>query len=119
MVARVLPPAEWSRLAGTELEGVALPSHAQVIVVEDDAGTIVGCWSCVPVVHVEGVWIAPAYRGTTTVARHLWRAMGQTLRSVFDTRAAVTGAVSPDVQRLLQKRATPLPGAHYVLSWEK
>lgn len=120
MTTRLLPRAEWPRLAGTELEDVcaALPQTAQVVAVEDETGALIGCWAAFPVLHVEGVWIAPAHRGKTTVARRLWRAMGETLRSVFQTTAACTSAVTPDIEGLLRNRATRLPGTHYIVSWK-
>lgn len=121
MTSRVLPVAEWPRLAGTELESVwpTLPhtSDVQIVVVEDAAGAIVGCWAALRVIHVEGVWIAPAYRQRTSVARRLWRTMGRTIATAFGAGGAWTGAGSADIAALLTRHATPAPGAHFILSW--
>lgn len=75
MTHRILDPAEWPRLDGTELEGVwkiLQPDRAQVLVVEDGDGAIVGCWALVWALHAEGCWIAPRHRLHSSVARHLW-----------------------------------------------
>ncbi len=120
MTQRELPKHEWPRLVGTELEAVmsTLPEDVKVVVVEDESGAIIGCWAAMPVMHVEGVWIAPAHRGRTAVARRLWSGMRQTLAS-FGAAGAWTAAVAPDVAALLGKRATRVEGQHYLLSWRK
>lgn len=115
MQTRVLPPAEWDQLRGTELETVwALlnPSDAQIVVVEQD-GAIVGCWACFTVLHCEGVWIAPEHRGKTSVARRLWTRMLRLVRA-RGAKGFVTAATTPDVRALLEGRAARLPGDHYV-----
>ena len=117
MTSRILPRDEWSRLAHTELGGLDLGTlDAKVIVVEDDAGEIVGCWSAFNVLHVEGVWIAPAYRGKTTVARRLWQGMLRLVRS-HGARAVWTGSASEMVTRLLEHHgAVPVAMQSFVLS---
>lgn len=116
--ARVLPADEWGRLAHTELGPVAalLPrDRAQVIVVEDDAGAIVGCWGLVWALHAEGVWIDPAHRGRAGIARRLLDATLDAA-SAQGARTIVTGALTPGVERLLTRHlgATRLPGSHFV-----
>ena len=94
-MTRILPPEEWGRLEGTELETVwpvLSPTDAQIVVVEDGPA-IVGCWAVIRYVHVEGIWIAPAYRGRFAVGRRLWRAMGQVARA-WGASAVWTAAVS-------------------------
>lgn len=119
MVTRVLPPAEWGRLAGTELETVhaSLPQgdDVRILVVEDEAGAIIGCWAALRVVHVEGIWIAPAYRSKTAVARALWRGMARTVATAFQAGGAWTASLSPQLDRLLTRHATPVPGTHYLI----
>jgi len=115
--ARVLPPEEWSRLDGTEMR-VLLPflktSSAKVLVVEQD-GEIVGRWLATPIWHVEGLWIDPAHRGLSGVARRLWAGMRRALRAE-GVDGVVTGAVDDDVRRLLKHAgASQLPGDWYVL----
>lgn len=121
MTARLLPPEEWGRLAGTELGPVYQhldPAEAHIVVVEDAAGAIVGCWSAFPVWHLEGVWIAPAQQRRGVVARRLLRQVADLLRAHRVTRV-LTGCVSAHVARLLHHLGgTKLPGDQYVLEVE-
>lgn len=99
---RVLPPEEWPRLAGTELEALwpkLDPARAQVVVVEHEAA-IVGAWAVFPIVHVEGLWIAPECRGKVGVARRLHRAMLEAARGMA-APFVWTGAESDDIRRLI------------------
>lgn len=117
MTTRLLPASEWSRLAGTELAAAAekLPHDAKVLAVEDETGRLVGCWAAIPLVHVEGLWIAPEHRKAGSVGRRLWREMRRLL-SLRGVRVALTGSVSPDVDALLlHAGAQELPGKCYVL----
>jgi hypothetical protein len=117
ITSRVLPVAEWTRLAGTELELALpyLPLDAQIVVIEDDA-TIVGCWAVVRYVHVEGVWIHPEYRRQGAVARRLLGIMGWVARSVFGAQVVITGADSDEVAGLITRLGGQrLPGTHYVI----
>lgn len=116
MLSRILPPEEWPRLTGTELASQWCnldPAWTQILVVEDE-GQIVGCWALMNVWHLEGVWIAPAYRQRASVARRLWTGMRRLMASVGATHA-VTGAIAGPVERLLDKHAQELPGRFYVL----
>jgi hypothetical protein len=115
MTTRVLPIEEWGRLVGTELEHAApvLPLGSKIIVVEDN-GNIVGCWSAITYVHVEGVWIEPLHRGKSAVARRLWRGMQDVLR-LMDVRSAMTGSITPEIDALLAGMgAVELPGKMFV-----
>jgi ribosomal protein S18 acetylase RimI-like enzyme len=117
VIARVLERSEYGRLAGTELEAVAahLPEAARVLVVEDD-GAIVGCWSALPLWHLEGLWIAPEHRGRSSVARRLLAGMRGILRGL-GARTALTAAVSDDVADMaLRLGGFQLPGRHFVLT---
>lgn len=114
---RILPREEWPRLAGTELEAVwpHLPASAQVIVVED-GDAIVGCWAVFPLVHVEGLWIAESHRKNPRIAIQLLRGM-EAIAGAMGAQAVNTGAMTPDVVRLLEKRgAVELPGRHFSLT---
>lgn len=114
---RILPPDEWPRLAGTELETgwpVLDPANAQIVVVED-GDRIVGCWSVLRYVHVEGVWIHPDYRGRSRVAAYLLRGMRQAARS-WGARAVLTAALTDQVRSLIAHLGgVQLPGDHYVM----
>lgn len=117
MIAKILPPADYARLNGTELETVwpnLNPHTAQVVVVEDDDGAILGCWAGFPLWHSEGVYIAPDHRGKAGVARMLLDMMKHVaLENGY--RSIVTASQDPTVDRLLEHLdATRLPGTHYV-----
>lgn len=115
MITRILPRADYWRLVGTELETVYphLPADARVIVVEDD-GEIVGCWSLFPLVHVEGVWIDPKHRGGS-VARRLLSRMRAEARDM-GARTVQTAAVTKEVEDLaLRIGGFRLPGAQFTI----
>lgn len=117
MTTRLLPRDEYPRLMGTELETVwpHLPEGARVLVVEDPAGAIVGCWALFTSVHCEGVWVAPEHRGRGSVARRLLAGMRREARDM-GASAVMTGAVSDDVRGLIAHlHGTRLPGEQYVM----
>ena len=118
---RILPPAEWPRLAGTEAETIwpmLNPATAQVLVVEREQA-ILGCWILAPVLHAECLWIAPECRKTGGVARRLWAAMRRAVLA-SDSRTVATTAVSDDVRALLAHiGATQLPGDHFVMHFQE
>lgn len=114
---RVLPPAEWPRLAGTEAEPLwphLRPSDARVLVVEH--GTeILGVWVLFRAVHAECVWVAPDHRGKGSVVRRLVQFMGEQARK-WGYRTVVAGTTQPAVEVLLKKlHGVPVPGALYAL----
>lgn len=113
MTTRLLPPEEWSRLAGTYLEPLwplLKPESCSVLVVEED-GEIVGTWALMSVFHVEGF---SAKNGA--VFRALLRAMKDEAAS-HGVTTVVTASVSEQVTDYL-KRLDPdvktLEGASYV-----
>lgn len=115
MRARALPKEEWSRLIGTEAESLwphLNPERATVIVVEQD-GIIVGCQVLMYVLHGECLWIAPEFRGKSSVGRRLWSAVQRAVASTGAT-AMITGACDDTVRGLLEHvGATKLPGEQY------
>jgi hypothetical protein len=116
MNTRILPLEEWHKLVRTPLAAAVphMPPDMTVIVVEED-GAIVGCWSLFHALHVEGLWIAPERRGTSTIAKHLLHDM----RVVLNKRTAWASATSPDVATMLDRlHAQPVAGTHYLLSLE-
>lgn len=113
---RLLPRDEWHRLAGTELETVwpVLPFGSQIVVVEDD-DLIVACWALFPMLHVEGAWVRPEYRGNPRVARRLLAGMENTAQAMGATVVA-TAALTPEIGEILDKLgAIELPGRHFSL----
>lgn len=117
MTSRILPPEEWPRLAGTELETSwpQLPRDAQVVVVEDGS-RIVACWAVFRIVHVEGAWIAPKYRKRSPrITIGLLRAMQRAARA-WGADYVWTGACTDDVRDLIWKLGgKPIPFDCYAL----
>lgn len=112
MTTRILPPEEWPRLAATDFGPILdrLNREAVTIVVAEHQGAIVGCWGLITFAHVEGLWVAPAYRrrGGRVLVR-LWNAMRE-LAMGRHIDVVYTGALRGDVQRLLASRqAEALP----------
>lgn len=115
MTARILPKEEWPKLRGTEAESVwPFLNHerASVVVVEHD-GMIVGCQVLMYVLHAECLWIAPEFRGKSSVGRRLWEAVQRAARSTGAT-ALITGACDETVRGLLAHvGASKIPGEQY------
>jgi hypothetical protein len=119
MTHRFLPPSEWERLAGTELETVwpHFPTNGtvRVIVVENEQGQIRGCWSVFPRVDAEGVWVHPEDRKHGSVARHLLAGMREALTDI-GAASFVTSAVSDEVRTIIAGLGgTKIPGDHYLV----
>lgn len=117
MTARVLPPEEYGRLAETETRfAEAMPAGGIVVVIEDETGAIVGSWAAFPVLHVEGLWIAPAYRRAGGVGRRLLRAMGAAVYDLFGLSRVVTYAVTPEMEALIVRRGgVAIPGRSFMV----
>jgi hypothetical protein len=115
MTHRILPPDEWPKLHGTELETVwpfLDPQTARVIVVEEH-GDITGCWALFSQVHAEGLWIKPECRGQSAVGRHLLVAMKHHALQM-GARSVATASLSQTVSELLAHiGAVELVGQHY------
>lgn len=117
MTHRELPPADWSRLAHTELGGCleALPIGTRVAVVEDETGAIVGCWAVVPYTHLEGVWIAPKQLARGRIGAQLRDAVAGFAREA-GVGVVLTAALTDDVVTLIEKLGgQELPGRHYAI----
>lgn len=118
MKTRVLPPEEWHRLEGTEIDHAwsTLPASACVVVVEDE-GRLVGCHVLLSVVHAECLWIHPDHRTKSSVARRLWAAVQTTVVEQFGATAFVTAAIDDRVRGLIAHvGGVPLPGEAYVIT---
>lgn len=119
MTTRLLPPDEWSRLAGTEAAFAPLlpPGSASILVVEDD-GQIVATWALVTMMHAEGLWIAPSHRGRFGVVKRLLSGMRSLARSL-GCASVQTASVSNDVTDFIQRLGgSPLPGRAFILPME-
>lgn len=117
MTARNLPRSEWAeKLAGKDISiMLEYPEpDAQIVVVEDEDGVVIGHWALLRCTHVEFVWIADAHRKSGSVARRLLQQMRAAARA-WGARFVQTGSISAETDRLLEKlHATKLPGDHYV-----
>ena len=103
MTSRILPPAEYPRLAGTLLEPIwpGLCPQARVLVVEDGA-ELVGCVALVPIWHLDGVWIAPAHRQRASVGRRLLVAARAAVAAVGASEVWMM-AMTPESRRLCER----------------
>jgi len=118
MEARLLPWSEWPRLVNTELETAVqfFPDDTRVLVVED-RGVILRCWSLPRYLHAEGIWAHPSQRGgmRSESGRLLLDAFFREARATGD-RVVLTAAASPAVERMCQNfGGQQLPGTHWAL----
>lgn len=118
---RVLPPEEWFKVSHTDMHNVlpyVEPQDLHIVVVEDGA-RIVGVWGVMRIVHLEGVWIDPEYRGRGSVARRLLRATLQVAKQIAP-RWVMTAADNDGVRRLITKHlgGVHVPGDSYIVSME-
>jgi len=103
--ARELPPEEWSRLQGTDLDStwpLLSPNRATVIVVENEDGLIVGTWAILSIIHTEGLGVAPPYQHRGRVARLLLREGAKVMRRLGVT-SFVTGAETCEMADYLDR----------------
>ena len=120
MTTRILPPDEWSKLTGTDVEiplSLVDPANVEVVVVEHD-GVIVAHWMLLSMLHVEGLWIAPDARKHTSVARRLWLGMKKTVAARGGT-SVLTGAATDEVRGLLDHAGAIALPDQFVLPMEK
>lgn len=114
MTRRVLPRAEYDRLAAIDssVNWAALPSRAQVLVVERD-DQILGHWLYLPTAHAEVPW--KATDAGSGVTRQLLAGMRELIYE--DGAASVwVSAVDDDTRALLHHLgAVPVPGDHYLV----
>lgn len=119
--AEVLPPNLWEQLTGDLALPVAQlnPEHTVVVVVwvhePDGSSRVVGRWVAMNTVHLEGLFVDPAYRKNPAVAGHLFMGMIETLRGL-NLPEVVTLVEDPAVQALAtQAGFQRLPGLPFKL----
>lgn len=88
MVIRELPPAEYHRLLGLDPIVAPPPPNSGHVVVAEENGEIVGVAGLYTVVHIDGWWIRPDFRGRFVLIR-MWRAILALL-----ARYRISGALS-------------------------
>jgi hypothetical protein len=115
MTSRLLPREEWHKAAHAPIaEAFATLPEGAVLLVVEDAGAIVGTWAVMPYIHVHGLWIAPAYRGRSTVMRRLLQGLE---RLVGRGTPVLTSAEDPDIEAMVRNYGgRQLPGVPMVFS---
>lgn len=120
MTTRELPREEWGKITeadgGREILAAAAPhTQIKVVVVEDEAGRVVGSWLVYPAVHVEGLWIAPDHRKRASVLGRLLSGMRRAADG-FGVTQVLTQSLAPEVDDLLSSYgATMVPGRSWAL----
>ena len=116
-IVRVLPEAEWPRLASTDMQMAQIQKAATtggVIVVEDE-DTIIACGAVMLCAHLEGVWVHPDYRRSVSVGRKLWTAIKKSL-AAFGVTGFYGSTVSLDgLSDILSLKGTELEGRHFIM----
>lgn len=95
-------------------EPAADPAKTITIIAEDERGHIVGRIMLVGVIHVEGIWIEPKWRGSTIMAR-LVKEAEREAKELGLTQVLVFGA-SPEMEGYISRLGyTQMP----FTIWEK
>ena len=122
MRARILPPEEWSRVAGEgrpSLLPFVEPTNIAVVAVEDDAGSILASVQALRVTHLEGLWVAPEARGNAGVVRALLRqafAVPRARGEAFAFGGAENGPAGEEMDGYLRRLgAVPVEAHFYAL----
>lgn len=116
MTPKILARKDYGRLVGTSMEPAIdiLPADTDVIVVEEDDGTIVACSSIFARDHVEFTWIAEAHRNSPKVFWSLFQAIKTTAKR-RGSDCVVTASMDDRLTAfLLRLHAEQLPGQHFV-----
>lgn len=120
MKARLLPlRADMPELDGTLLDPAyksLSPASDRIIAVEED-GRVIGCSALMAIYHLEGTWVAPEYRGTVAVGRHLVRAQRQLLKAMH-VESVYMMARTPETSAMVRKFGTfmqHLDCEHYIV----
>jgi hypothetical protein len=113
-MARILRPDEWPKVEHLDLSMLVSrcsPENVAIVVVEDEAGEIVGCMGVLQITHLEGVWVKPELR-RGIILRPLLRmamALARTRGEVFVFGGAADGDDRMDgLIRRLEGRPMPL-----------
>jgi ribosomal protein S18 acetylase RimI-like enzyme len=115
---RILRPEEWGQIPLLKempsLLPFVAPHNITIMVVENDAGEIVGLLHALRVTHLEGLWVKPEYRGRL-VAWELYK-QALALANARDESWVVGGAADGDerMDDLIRRcSGTPLPLKFY------
>lgn len=100
MTTRILPKSEWGRLWETDLPALLQKAPDADVYVVEEAGRVVGCVAALRVTHLEGLWIAPEYRGNAGLGRRLVRLA----RGIVERAGWVVSGVASDCMRETMRR---------------
>lgn len=117
MVTRFLTlPDELPKLVGTPWEGLQPPPETtSLLVVEDEAGDVVGTWSLAILPHLEGFWVRPDHRQKAAVVKALLVHMFRHLRTA-GVDIVLTHAPGEHIDEfLIRLGGEPLPGRAFKL----
>ena len=104
-------------LLGHEKEKLfsTFPKESQIVIAENEDGSVIGHWALIPYWHLECFEIREDHRKKAGVAKGLIRFAFGVLRSK-GVKAALTAAITEEVEKyLLRLKAIQLPGKHFVL----
>lgn len=91
------------------------PDGFTVLVVESEAGEILGCWGFGAVYHLEGLYVAPSERNRGRVIRRLLHAMRAQLVGL-GVSAVMTTSVSDLVTDIIVRQGGQArPGTSFVV----
>jgi hypothetical protein len=114
MIARELPKEEWGNVEAARLLGAASPHEAGVFVVEVD-GKVIAELTAVRLTHLDGLKIAPEYRGNPAVVRKLLRVATKGALRWFDGNV-IAWADTPHVRDIIERLGgRPLAVESFVL----
>lgn len=116
---RILPKNEWPRLfsIGPFAQAQVLPDplYANVLVEENEAGEIVGCWEATSIILLEGLWRREDQRKSFSAKRLLF-GMIEFLRD-RRVKTAITVVQNAEVRALAEKAGfVHLPGTLHLLT---
>lgn len=102
---RILPPAEYDKLVGHPAFGSWIPNPEwSIVVVGEEDGKIVGLWSAINVVQMEGFWVDPAYRRRSRIPIGLIKTMRRVLDR-FHIPQAFCWSASPEISDYMTRLA--------------
>lgn len=115
ITARVLPVAEWDRLAGLPLATRPLNPACSLVLVVERAGVIVAHLALLTLVHAEELYLAEAERGHPAVSRALLGLLAEQLIAQ-GIPEVLSQAGSPEAAAMFEAvGGSVVPGTTYVI----
>jgi N-acetylglutamate synthase-like GNAT family acetyltransferase len=120
MVIRQLPFEEWDKLEGYPIaqNGLPDPDVSIMLVAETPEGEIVGTWSALAPIILEGLWVKPEFQKTSVLPK-MFTTMKSLLKAAHIDRA-YTLVQTPEVKALAEHGGFEvIPGDLCVLDLDK